>query len=106
MKSGRSKMYVSFKVRNPGPAVYDLIQEVVYTNIQGDQLYVPWPTNLAASVNVTYLNIALEGGPAGLGVVNEYVMEYVDGRSNSASTHGNTVLMLMMVLALFVAWGM
>ena len=105
MRAGSCKMYLSWKVRNPGPAVYDYIQEVAFNQREGGAMYIPWPDDTYYQWEEIYLYGAIVGGPGTIGMVNRYIMEYTDGMfSDGAGTiAANSVLMAltMAMLAIF-----
>ena len=96
-------MYLSWKVRNPGPAVYDYIQDVTPNQREGGAMFIPWPDDLYYGWEEIYLYGAIVGGPGTIGMTNRYIMEYTDGMFSDRAgivTANLVLLVLMMVLAM------
>ncbi|KAK2163018.1 hypothetical protein LSH36_87g03001 [Paralvinella palmiformis] len=103
MQTGSCKMYLSWKVRNPGPAVYDYIQDVTPNQREGGAMFIPWPDDLYYGWEEIYLYGAIVGGPGTIGMTNRYIMEYTDGMFSDRAgivTANLVLLVLMMVLAM------
>lgn len=78
MDKGSSRMYVSYKARNPGMAIHDYMLKVDSSKQNGKALGIPFPKGVTG-VNETDAFVALLGD--GIGEENVYNLGYEDGYS-------------------------
>ena len=105
MKKGGSRVYVSYKTRNPSRIVHDFSMKVDSSKRDGKYLGILFPDSELASLNETEVFMSLLGD--GIGEENHYQVGYENGYRSAVSSLKPTLVALLAaaLLALLLKQG-
>jgi len=98
MRSGGGRLFVSFKARSPGRAVFRYQLRVDSSAIDGDSLFIPFPDDLSTAADAVEAFVALMGD--GIGEANDFTLSTFDGDQSGVASLKPGALIVMLMSAI------
>ena len=102
VRSGATRLFISFKARNPGRAFFKYQLRISSGNRDGGRIYIPFPEDVADTIAETDMYAALMG--EGYGQRNLFNLGMHDGTLSGAPRSVPVCPLLMLLVSAIMAF--